>query len=71
MTSRDNASEDMTYTKEVVKKNSVNTSILETSALYGGEKTAEEDLHHGEAYMRRVEEELTKFFLSFKAEHGL
>jgi hypothetical protein len=71
MTSRDHASEDMTYTKEVVKKNTVNSSILETSALYGGENTAKEDLHHGGAYMRRVEEELTKFFLSFKSEHGL
>ena len=72
MTSRDNANENKTYTKEVVKTYTVNSSILETSAaLYGGEKTAKEDLHHGGAYMRRVEEELTKFFLSFKAEHGL
>ncbi len=71
MTPRDNASENVTYTKEVVKENTVHLSILETSAaLYGGEKRAE-DLHHGGAYMRRVEEELTKFFLSFKAEHGL
>jgi hypothetical protein len=71
MTPRDNASENVTYTKEVVKKNTVNSSILATSALYGGEKTAKEDLHHGGVYMRRVEEELTKFFLSFKAGHGL
>ncbi len=71
MNPRDNASENVTYTKEVVKENTVHLSILETSAtLYGGEKRAE-DLHHGGAYMRRVEEELTKFFLSFKAEHGL
>ena len=47
------------------------SSVLTSSTTGPASISSTEDIHHGGDYMRRVEQELAKFFLKFQIENGV